>query len=51
MLVLRLTPVGVRGWRIERGEVGVVSSELDVDVIIAAERGFFESLSWQASLQ
>lgn len=46
-----VTPVGVRGCRIGRGEDGVAAGGGEADMMLAADRGLFESLRRQASLQ
>lgn len=49
--MLKLTPVGVRGWSMGRGEVGVEGGDVGAAMILAAESGLLESLRRQASLQ
>lgn len=46
-----VTPVGVRGCSIGRGEEGVAVDGGEADMMVAAERGLTESLRRQASLQ
>lgn len=46
-----VTPVGVRGCRIGRGEEGVAIDGGEAGMMLAADRGLLESLRRQASLQ